>query len=116
MQKMSYYNFDEKSDFTENILTQDMGSVTVVVGRSVGIATIVFGLGNIPFDKFTTVWHWLGFFFVCAAFIVLVFFLANKLSLYLDKKNHEHSLKVSAEEPEEAEAPIEATATETVSN
>ena len=89
---------------------------SIVVGRSVGIATIVFGLGNIPFDKFTTVWHWLGFFFVCAAFIVLVFFLANKLSLYLEKKNHEHSLKVSAEEPEEAEAPIEATATETVSN
>jgi uncharacterized membrane protein YdjX (TVP38/TMEM64 family) len=89
---------------------------SIVVGRSVGIATIVFGLGNIPFDKFTTVWHWLGFFFICAAGIVLVFFLANKLSLYLEKRNQENAAKeLSAEELEEApvekEAPVEAAVT-----
>ena len=68
---------------------------SIVVCRGIGIATIVFGLGNTPFDKFTTIWHWAGFILFWAVIIVSVFWAANKLSLYLEKKSLE------AEEKEE---------------
>ena len=60
---------------------------SIVVCRSVGIATIVFGLGNMSFEKFTTVWHWAAFIIICAVGIISVFWAANKLSLYLEKKS-----------------------------
>ena len=59
---------------------------SIIIGRGIGIATIVFGFGSIPFDKFTTVWHWLAFITVCLVGVVLVFFLAHKLNKYMDKK------------------------------
>lgn len=62
---------------------------SIVVCRGIGIATIVFGLGNLPLDKFTTPWHWIGFILICAVVIVGVFWLANKLSLYLEKRSTE---------------------------
>lgn len=60
---------------------------SIVIGRGIGIATITFGLSIVPFDKFTTIWHWLGFILICAAFIVTVFYLANRLNKYLYEKN-----------------------------
>ena len=60
---------------------------SIVVCRGIGIATIIFGLGNIPFDSFTTPWHWIAFISVCAIGIVAVFWSANKLSLYLEKRS-----------------------------
>lgn len=65
---------------------------SIVIGRGIGIATIIFGLGNIPYDKFTTPFHWIGFILACAAGIVLVFFLANLLNKYLAKKKEEAAL------------------------
>ena len=62
---------------------------SIVFGRGIGIVTIVFGLGSIPYDKFTTPWHWIVFIGVCAVFIVTVFYLAYRFNKYLEKKNQE---------------------------
>ena len=61
---------------------------SIVIGRGIGIATIIFGLGNIPYDKFTTPWHWVGFIALIIALISLVFFLAFKFNKYLVKRRH----------------------------
>ena len=76
---------------------------SIAVCRTIGIATIVFGLGNVPFDKFTTVWHWIGFILICAVGIIAVFWAANKLSLYLEKRS---TARDAAEEKPAAEEPI----------
>ena len=60
---------------------------SIVVCRGIGVATIVFGVSNIPFDKFTTPWHWIIFISVCVAGIALVFWAANRLSIYLEKRS-----------------------------
>ena len=62
---------------------------SIVVGRGVGIATIVFGLAIIPYDKFTTVWHWIAFVAVSAILIFAVFFMAYKFNAYLEKRKKE---------------------------
>lgn len=59
---------------------------SIIVGRGIGIATIVFGLGSIPFDKFTTVWHWLAFILICLVGMVLIFFFAHKLNKYMEMR------------------------------
>ena len=71
---------------------------SIAVCRTIGIATIVFGLGNIPFDKFTTIWHWAGFILVCAIGIISVFWAANKLSLYLERRSLEAEKKETEKE------------------
>ena len=60
---------------------------SIVIGRGIGVATIIFGLSIVPFDRFTTVWHWVIFILVCALGIGLVFFLASRFNKYLEKKN-----------------------------
>jgi hypothetical protein len=57
-----------------------------VVCRGIGVATIIFGLSSIPFDKFTSVWHWVIFILVCALGIGLIFLAAAKLNKYLQSK------------------------------
>lgn len=59
---------------------------SIIFGRGIGIATIVFGLGNIPYEKFTTVWHWIIFVLVCAVAIIAVFFVAYKFNAYLERR------------------------------
>ena len=60
---------------------------SIVVCRGIGIAAIVFGISSIPFDKFTTPWHWILFILECAVGIVAIFWAANRLSLYLEKRS-----------------------------
>ena len=60
---------------------------SIVFGRGIGIVTIVFGLGSIPYDKFTTPWHWIIFIGVCAILVVTVFYLAYRFNKYLEKRN-----------------------------
>ena len=60
---------------------------SIVFGRGIGVVTIVFGLSLVPFDKFTSIWHWVGFILACAVLIAAVFFLANRFNKYLEKKN-----------------------------
>jgi uncharacterized membrane protein YdjX (TVP38/TMEM64 family) len=59
---------------------------SIVVGRGIGIATIIFGLSIVPFDKFTSVWHWILFILLCAAFIALVFYAAIRFNRYMENK------------------------------
>lgn len=59
---------------------------SIIIGRGVGIATVIFGLTLIPFDRFTTFWHWLIFVLICLALVALVFYLAHLLNKYLEKR------------------------------
>lgn len=60
---------------------------SIVVGRGIGVATIVFGLSFIPFEKFTTIWHWLVVGVIFAAVVAGLFFGAYKLNKYMEKRN-----------------------------
>ena len=60
---------------------------SIVIGRGIGVATIVFGLTSIPYDKFTSVWHWIGFILICAIGVTLVFLCAHRFNKFLQKKN-----------------------------
>lgn len=59
---------------------------SIIIGRGIGIATIVFGLGSIPFEKFTSIWHWIAFILLCIIGIAIVFFAAHKFNKYMDNK------------------------------
>lgn len=59
---------------------------SIVFGRGIGIATIVFGLAVIPYDKFTTPWHWIGFILICIVGLGIIFFGAHLFNKYLEKK------------------------------
>ena len=59
---------------------------SIVVGRGIGIATVVFGFSIVPFDKFTTPWHWIGFIAFCAAAVFCIFFCAHKFNKYMSKR------------------------------
>lgn len=61
---------------------------SIVFGRGIGVVTIVFGLSIVPFDKFTSIWHWVLFILGCALLICLVFFLANRFNNYMEKKKN----------------------------
>lgn len=75
---------------------------SIVIGRGIGVVTIIFGLSLVPFDKFTSIWHWVGFVLACAVLIVTVFFLANRFNKYLEKKNKkEEPVEKDEENPDE---------------
>ncbi len=59
---------------------------SIVLGRGIGVFTIVFGLSIVPFDKFTSIWHWIIFIAICAILIVAVFYFATKFNKYMEKK------------------------------
>ena len=59
---------------------------SIVIGRGIGVVTIIFGLNIIPFDKFTSAWHWVLFVLACIVGLALVFFAASKFSKYMEKK------------------------------
>ena len=71
---------------------------SIVFGRGIGIVTIVFGLGSIPYDKFTTPWHWIIFIGVCAIFVVAVFYLAYRFNKYLESRNDKAKREEDAEQ------------------
>ncbi len=60
---------------------------SIVFGRGIGVCTIVFGISGIPYEKFTTPLHWIGFVMTCAILIFAIFFLAYKFNKYLEKHN-----------------------------
>ncbi len=61
---------------------------SIIVGRGVGVASIIFGLGSIPYEKFTSPWHWILFGLAAAIFLAGVFFLTFKLNKYLKKSRN----------------------------
>lgn len=63
---------------------------SIIIGRGVGIATIIFGLEFIPFNRFATIWHWIIFGFICLIGTIILFGGAYKLNKYiLSKKSIE---------------------------
>ncbi|MBQ9071198.1 MAG: VTT domain-containing protein [Clostridia bacterium] len=62
---------------------------SIVFGRGIGIATIIFGLSIVPFERFTAAWHWIGFILLCVLLLCLVFFLANKFNKMMERKKKE---------------------------
>lgn len=60
---------------------------SILIGRGLGIATIIFGLSIVPFEKFTSVWHWIAFVFICAVGVVAIFIAALKLNKYLHNRS-----------------------------
>lgn len=59
---------------------------SIVFGRGIGIATIVFGLSIVPFDSFNTLYDWIVFITVCAFWIIIIFILAHRLNIKLEEK------------------------------
>ena len=59
---------------------------SIVLGRGIGIATIVFGFSLIPFESFTTLYDWIVFITVCVVWIFVIFHFANKLNKRLENK------------------------------
>ncbi len=88
---------------------------SIIFGRGIGVCTIIFGISGIPYEKFTTPLHWIGFVITCAILIFAVFFLAHKFNKYLEKHNVkkeeaekkivEEAQKLYAEELQEFAAP-----------
>jgi uncharacterized membrane protein YdjX (TVP38/TMEM64 family) len=62
---------------------------SIVIGRGIGIATIVFGLAIVPFDKFTSIWHWILFILVCIILVALVLLAAIRFNKAMEKKKAE---------------------------
>ena len=57
---------------------------SVLIGRGIGVATIVFGLNVVPFASFS-LYDWFVFVSACAFWIIVVFYLAHKLNLKMEK-------------------------------
>ena len=60
---------------------------SIVFGRGIGVVTIIFGLSIVPFEKFTSIWHWVGFIAICAVLIGCVFIAATLFNKHMEKKN-----------------------------
>lgn len=60
---------------------------SVVIGRGIGIATIVFGISIVPFEEFSSIYDWIVFITVCIFWIILLFKVAGKFNKYIEKKN-----------------------------
>ena len=83
--------------FPDEALTMVAGTIrmslkwfipSIIIARGIGIAAITFGLSSVPFDKFTTPFHWIGFILICAVGIVGVFWGAHKLNVLMEKKRN----------------------------
>ena len=69
---------------------------SIIFGRGIGVATIIFGLSVVPYEKFTTPIHWIGFILTCAIMICAVFYAAHMFNVFLEKraqKKHEHEIE-----------------------
>ncbi len=76
---------------------------SIIIGRGIGVVTIVFGLSLFDFNSFEW-WHWVLFILACAIAIFAVFFCANKFNKYLENKNKkEEPIEAIAEETEAIE-------------
>lgn len=57
---------------------------SVLIGRGIGVATIVFGLNVVPFASFS-LYDWFVFVSACAFWIIVVFYLAHRVNLKMEK-------------------------------
>ena len=61
---------------------------SIIVGRGIGILTIVFGFSFIPFKEFDTFYEWLVFVTICIVWLFVIFSLANKLNKKLEERSN----------------------------
>ena len=72
---------------------------SIVLCRGVGVATIVFGISIIPFERFTSIYDWIIFITVCVFWLMQIFKIANKIDRYYAKKRAEKLEKESNTDP-----------------
>lgn len=60
---------------------------SIFIGRGIGVATIIFGLSSIPYEKFETPLHWIGFIMTCAILIIAIFYMAHMFNKFLEKRS-----------------------------
>ncbi len=59
---------------------------SIILGRGVGIATIIFGLSIVPFEHFSEWWHWVLFIALCAVLVVGIFLGALKFNKFMQNR------------------------------
>lgn len=59
---------------------------SIILGRGIGIFTIIFGLSIVPFERFTSLYDWLVFITVCVFWIIMMFKFAHKFNDYMNKR------------------------------
>lgn len=57
-------------------------AISILVCKAIGVATIVWGVGVVPFDSFTSLWDWLVFLTVCVVWV----WIGLKICRWIDKK------------------------------
>jgi len=60
---------------------------SIILGRGVGIATIIFGLSIVPFEKFTEWWHWVVFILFCTVGVIGIFLGALKFNKFMQNRD-----------------------------
>jgi uncharacterized membrane protein YdjX (TVP38/TMEM64 family) len=60
---------------------------SIILGRGVGIATIIFGLSIVPFEHFSEWWHWALFIVLCAAAVICIFLGALRFNKFMQNRN-----------------------------
>lgn len=70
---------------------------SIVIGRGIGVATIIFGTASVLSNSFDHAWQWVLYIGGWALFIVAVFFGAYKFNKFLDKR------RIAAEEKKKEE-------------
>ena len=59
-------------------------TLSVVIGRGIGIATICFGVQLLP--EITCIWDFIEVATVCAFWLIVVFYLTHKLNVWIEKR------------------------------
>ena len=86
--------------FPDEALTMIAGTIgmslkwflpSIIIGRGIGIATITFGLSAIPFEKFTSPLHWIGFIGLCIGVTVGVFYGAHRVNVFMEQRRNKGS-------------------------
>ena len=67
---------------------------SILIGRGIGAATIIFGMEMIPFHRFEGPYDWIILITVCFFWVKQLFKLANKVDRYFVKKRQEEQEKL----------------------
>lgn len=59
---------------------------SVVIGRGIGVVSMIFGFGSIPYERFTTPLHWILFLLITGVLVLALFLAAHLLNRYLNRK------------------------------
>ena len=80
---------------------------SIVLGRGIGVAMITFGFSLIPFNRFTGFYDWAVFITVCAFWVIIIFKLAHRLNMQMEKKR-QRAAEAATEAEEVAAAEVSA--------